>query len=293
VTVRGWQKGIEIGLAAAFVALALALPASEAVGGERLAWTGGVASVEGAAGGGLVPWALIGGLGTEDQLGGSAFVTGLNTDKFKLRAGGIALALDDRVEVSYARQRFDIGPVVPGVTLGQDIAGLKVKLLGDAIFDQDRWWPQVAAGILYKSTEDFGGVPAALGAHQGHGTDFYLAATKLWLAGLAGRNVLVDVTLRHSNANQYGLVGFGGTNAAEWRPEGSVGVWLSDQVVLGVEYRGKRGGLAVPEEGAAKDAFVAWEPSRYFSVVLAYVNLGPVAFQSDQRGPYLSFTVMR
>ena len=218
---------------------------------------------------------------------------GARADERLAWTGGVALGIRDRVEVSYARQRFDIGEVVPGVTLGQDIAGVKVKLLGDAIFDQDRWWPQVSAGLLYKSTKDFGGVPAALGAHDGHGTDFYLAATKVWLAGLAGHNVLLDVTLRHSNANQYGLVGFGGPNAAEWRPEGSLAVWLADQVLLGVEYRGKHGGLATPEEGSAKDAFIAWEPTRYFSVVLAYVNLGPVAFQSDQRGPYLSFTLMR
>ena len=266
-------------------------PAARA--GDRLAWTGGVSNVEGVAGGGLVPWALIAGLGTEDQVGGSAFVTGAETSRFKLKAAGVAVGIDDRLELSYARQRFDTRRVVPGVTLGQDVAGLKVRLLGDAVFDQDRWWPQLAAGVLHKRTQDFERVPRALGAASGEGTEVYLAATKLWLGGLAGRNVLLDVTLRRSDANQYGLLGFGGDRSPAWRPEASAVMWLSDALLLGAEYRGKRAALGTPTEGSASDLFLAWEPCRRFTVVLAYLDLGPVAFQSPQRGTYLSFTVTR
>jgi hypothetical protein len=37
---------------------------------DRLVLTGGVTSIEGAAGGGLTPWAVIGGQGTRNQVGG-------------------------------------------------------------------------------------------------------------------------------------------------------------------------------------------------------------------------------
>lgn len=269
------------------------LVAAPAPAGERLAWTGGVSTLEGAAGGGLVPWALVGGLGTEDEIGGSAFVATADTSRFTLRAAGVALGLRDRVELSYARQRFDVGQVVPGVTLGQDIAGLKLKLLGDAVFDQDRPWPQVAVGVLHKETRDFASLPAALGARSGTGTDWYLAATKVWLGAAAGHHVLLDVTLRRSDANQYGLLGFGGPRSAEWRPEASLVGWLSDSVLVGAEYRAKRGALASPVEDAARAVFVAWGPWREVSFVLAYVDLGRIAFQAPQRGIYLSLTAQR
>ncbi len=276
------------------LALAMLLPFAPPAGaGDRLEWTGGVSEIEGAAGGGLVPWALIAGLGTADQVGGSAFATGAETRDFRLRAAGVAVGALNRVELSWARERFDIGSVVPGVTLGQDVVGLKVRLLGDAIVDQDRWWPQLAAGALVKRTSDFGGVPQALGAGSGTGTDLYLAATKVYLGGAFGHNLLLDVTLRRSDANQYGLVGFGGGRPAVWRPEGSLAVWLADPLLFGVEYRAKRAGLASPDERNAGDAFLAWEPDRHVAVVLAWADLGPVAFRPTERGAYLSVTLMR
>jgi Protein of unknown function (DUF3034) len=289
--VRGWQKRLPATLALTLCGALATMLAPGARAGDRLPWTGGVSTVEGVAGGGLVPWALIAGLGTEDQTGGAAFVGGAHTSRFELRAAGVAVGIDDRVELSYARQRFDVGQVVPGVTLGQDVAGVKVKLLGDAVFDQDRWWPQLAAGVLHKQTKDFDGVPHALGASSGEGTEFYLAATKLWLGGLAGRNVLFDVTLRRSDANQYGLLGFGGNRSPAWRPEASAAVWLGDEFLLGAEYRGKRAAFDAPSESSASDVFLAWEPWRHFTVVLAYIDLGPIAFQPPQRGTYLSFTL--
>lgn len=43
--------------------------------GDRLLATGGVTQIEGAAGGGLMPWAVISGYGTDQQIGGSLFYT--------------------------------------------------------------------------------------------------------------------------------------------------------------------------------------------------------------------------
>ena len=42
---------------------------------NKLLLTGGVSQVEGAAGGGLTPWALIGGYGTNNEIGGNVHFT--------------------------------------------------------------------------------------------------------------------------------------------------------------------------------------------------------------------------
>ncbi|HEX5129404.1 MAG TPA: DUF3034 family protein, partial [Usitatibacter sp.] len=76
------------GLAAALACLAFGAQA-----GDRLLATGGAQMIEGAAGSGLVPWAVIAGYGTNRQVGGSAFYTRVETDDFELDTGGIAVGL--------------------------------------------------------------------------------------------------------------------------------------------------------------------------------------------------------
>ena len=116
----------------------------------KLLATAGVTQLEGAGGGGIVPWALISGYGTRDAIGGNAHYTYVHTSNFDLNSGGAALGLYDRVEVSFARQWLDLRSVGPKVGLGknytiaQNIAGLKIRVFGDAVYDQDRWW---AAGL--------------------------------------------------------------------------------------------------------------------------------------------------
>ena len=257
--------------------------------GDRLLVTGGAQQVEGAAGGGLVPWALIAGYGTRDQAGGSAFATGVHTDDFDLRSYGVAVGLHDRVEVSYARQRFDAGSVIPGLVLRMDTAGVKVKLAGDAVYDQDRWMPQVAVGLMHKRDVD-ATIPKAVGARRGSDTDFYVSATKLWLAGLAGRNLLVNGTLRYTRANQFGLLGFGGDRDDRRRlqPEISAAVMLTDRLAAGGEWRWKPDNLGAFKEQDAGDVFLAWFPSRFAVVTLAYAKLGTIAGKPGQKGAYAS-----
>src|SRR6185436_4743443 len=98
-----------------FACALAALCAPAAFAGDRLLATGGAHMVEGAAGGGLVPWAVIAGYGTNRQVGGSAFYTRVNTDDFDLDSMGVAVGIFDRVELSFARQKFDAGSVVPGL----------------------------------------------------------------------------------------------------------------------------------------------------------------------------------
>lgn len=260
-----------------------------AVAGDRLEWTGAVTQIEGAAGGGLVPWALIGGLETEDQIGATGFATYVSTGDFSLRTEGASAAYGDRVEVSFARQRFDAGSVIPGLTLGQDIVGAKVRLVGDAVFAPDQWLPQISAGAQWKHTLDFNQIPQAVGAERGADVDLYLAATKLYFAALAGRNVIVDVTVRRTRANQFGLLGFGSDGGGyHYEPEASVGVFLTDQLLLGGEYRDKPDNLAAFSESGAGDAFLAWGPLKHLAVTAAWVDLGGIAGKTAQRGFYLS-----
>jgi hypothetical protein len=272
--------------ASALAALTAAMPANA---GDRLEWTGAVTQVEGAAGGGLVPWALIGGLGTNAEVGASAFATYVSTQDFALRTAGASIDLDDRVEISAARQRFDAGSVVPGLVLGQDIVGLKVRLAGDAVFDADSWLPQIALGAQWKQTLDFDQVPHAVGAARGEDVDLYIAATKVLFAALDGRNVVLDATLRRTRANQFGLLGFGGDGAGyTLTPELSAALWLNDDVLLGAEYRDKPNNLSALRESSADDAFLAWAPVKNLSVIAAWTDLGPIAGKSAQRGLYIS-----
>lgn len=278
---------------AALVSLATAMAFVQPVmawdAGGRLRGTGGVSQVEGAAGGGLTPWALIAGHGTRDQVGITAFHTQADPTDFDLRIGGVAVGIHDRVELSFARQRLGLGTTVPGQSISQDIVGAKWRVAGDAVFDQDRWWPQVALGAQYKRNFDMT-VPRALGAKRDSDVDLYVAATKVFLGGPFGRNWLLSGTLRGTRANQLGLLGFGGDleDRYRWMPEMSVAVFVNDAVAVGAEYRAKPNNLGAFRENDFKDVFVAWFPVKGLSLTAAWVGFGQIADKREQRALYLS-----
>lgn len=280
----------------------------------KLLLTGGVSSIDGAAGGGLTPWAVIGSNATAGEVGATAFVSRTVTQDYALTGFGAAVGYKDRVEVSLARQDFDASPAVAlngiaafGVTPGQhvkmDILGVKVKVAGDAVLDSDSLMPQIAVGLEHKTVSpgSLGSVLNFLGAKT-EGTDFYVSATKLFL----GQSILVNATLRNTNANQNGLLGFGsaspGENGRSWQPEVSVAYLLSKNWAIGAEYRAKPNNLEALgrasglgdalAEDAWKDIFVAWAPNKNTSVTLAYVDLGRVVpgitGNRSQTGFYLS-----
>jgi hypothetical protein len=260
-----------------------------ALAGDRLLATGGVMNLEGSAGGGLTPWALIAGLGTDREIGASAFCTQVKPSGFKLDSCGVAVGLYNRVEISVARQTFNLGATVPGQNIDQTIVGGKVRLFGDAVLDQDTWLPQVALGVQYKHNSDFDFVPRLLGAKHADGADGYLAVTKVWLDGPFGRSWLADVTLRESNANQMGILGFGGPDGNyHLLGEGSLGMFLCDNLIIGVEYREKPNNLASYREDDFKDVFLAFVPVKYFSVTVGYADLGNIANRGGQAGSYVS-----
>jgi hypothetical protein len=272
------------------VLLGLGLAGQAMAGSNRLLATGGVTQLEGSAGGGLTPWALIAGLGTDDQIGGSAFCTEVRPQAFALRSCGLTVGLRDRVEFSFASQRFDLDEIIPGESISQKVLGAKVRLFGDAVYDQDRWYPQLALGLQFKKNDDFEFVPALLGARDDSDVDVYLTATKIWLAGPFSRTWLVNGTLRATRGNQLGILGFGGDrkDSRSLNAELSTAVFLADQLVAGTEYRQKPDNLGSFAEDDYWDVFATLFPSKHFSVTAAYADLGRIAMKPGQHGWYLS-----
>ncbi|MRV70915.1 DUF3034 family protein [Duganella sp. FT92W] len=262
----------------------------------RFLATGGVSTVEGAGGGGITPWALITGYGTRDSWGGNVHYTRVQTQDYSLGTYGVAVGVADRLELSVARQDFqgDLAPLNL-LRIKQDILGLKVKLAGDAVYDQDRPMPQVALGIMYKKNKGIGGLGALgvtnvkqLGAKDDRGYDYYLSATKVCLE----HSLLVNGTLRATKANQMGILGFGGDKGdhVKLQPEVSV-AWLAHRTLaIGAEYRRKPHNLGVDPEKAYYDVFAAWFPTKNVSVTAAYANLGTITIfnPKTQKGWYLS-----
>jgi len=283
----------------------------------KLLLTGVVSSVSGSAGGGITPWAVIGSNATEGEVGFSAYATRAATQDYSLNGYGVAVGLHERLELSLARQDFDASPaialngiapfgVTPGQHLKMDVVGLKLKVVGDAVLDQDSWMPQIAIGLEHKRVRpgSLGSVLDFLGTRTS-GTDVYVNATKL----LLDKSLLLNATLRSTNANQNGLLGFGsaapGKNSRSLQPEFSVAYLLSKNLAVGAEYRFKPNNLqalgAAAGLGAAlreddwKDIFVAWAPSKNVSLTLAYVDLGRIVpgitNNRRQTGYYLSAQV--
>jgi hypothetical protein len=263
--------------------------------GDRLLATGGVTQVEGAGGGGLVPWALISGYGTDDQVGGSVFYTKAKTkDDFELDTGGINIGIKNRVELSASKLKFGLSDTVPNETITVNTLGVKIRVLGDAVYDQDKLLPQIALGLQYKHNEDFSFVPKLLGAKKSSGVDVYLAATKLYLGAVAGRNLLLNATIQATKANQFGILGFGGDKNDRYKikPAFSAAVMLTDNFLVGSEYRFKPDNLNSFKEENAHDFFMTWFPMRNLSLTAAYVDLNNIADKEDQSSWYFSGQIL-
>ena len=274
-----------------FASLLISMTSNQLLAGERLLATGGVMQIEGSAGGGLTPWALIAGYGTREEIGASTFYTHAKTQGgFDMDLAGVAVGFNNRVEISVSHQRFGLSDTVPGEHIRMHTLGAKVRLFGDAVYDQDTWVPQVAAGIQIKHNVDFDKIPKAIGAASATGVDVYLSATKLYLAAIAGRNVLLNATLQATKANQFGLLGFGGDKHDNYQlqPAASAALMVIDNLLIGTEYRARPNNLSSFKEDDAKDLFVAWFPTKYLALTAAYVDLGNIANKDNQNALYLS-----
>lgn len=279
-------------LATAPVASATALATREAVGhAGRLLATGGASSIEGSAGGGIVPWAVIAGYGTDEQWGGAAFATRVEVRDYALTSQGVALGWRNRVELGVARQHFGLPTLADALSLPtrrfrQDIVHAKLRLTGDLVYTP---MPQLTLGAQHKTQRDFL-VPALVGAQDDAGVDLYLAASKLVLGAAGGRHLLLNGTLRRTRGNQTGLLGFGGDRDDGYALVGEVSaaVLLSPRWAVGLEYRQKPDNLGFAREDDWKDVFVGWFPNKRVAVVAAWADLGRIATLDDQEGWYVS-----
>ncbi len=281
--------------AGCFISAALSLTtgaaAAEIETGGKLLLTGGVTALEGGAGGGLATWGVIAGNETRNGVGGKVHATYVDVPDYQLRVAGAAIGLYDRVELSVARQEFDTGAtgaklgLGKGFTFKQDIVGVKLRVLGDAVYEQDSWVPQVSVGAQFKKNNQ-GAVIKAVGGQHDSGVDYYVAATKL----LLDKSLVLSGAVRMTKANQTGLLGFGGDRNDRYKAqfEGSAGLLLSKRLAVGAEYRTKPSNLGFAKEDDWVDLFAAYAINKTVSVTAAYVDLGDIATFRDQRGLYLS-----
>ncbi|MGM0524886.1 MAG: DUF3034 family protein [Pseudomonadota bacterium] len=262
----------------------LLLPAIAMAQGSKLLATGGASTIEGAGGGGIVPWATLSSYADTGEWGATVNLSEVQVDDFSLSVQGASVSWNNRLEVSYARQTFDLSTI--GGELEQNIVGLKARLFGDLIYGA---MPQVSVGLQHKSNQTFS-LPSAVGATDDNDTDWYISAAKAWLNGPFHRTWVANVTARRTRANQLGLLGFGGdkTDSAEWVAEASVAAFINRYWAVGVEYRQKPDNLNFAVEQDWRDVFVGYFPSKRVSVVGAYTDLGSIAGLDDQHGWYLS-----
>lgn len=272
-------------------AATLDLESENKISRSRLLATGGVSTIEGVAGGGIVPMAVLSGYGAQEEQSAVAFASYVDTGDYQLSVAGGSWSWRNRIELSIAQQKLTHDSLtaalsLPTDSISQRIISAKVRIAGDLIYTA---MPQVSIGVQHKKNLDFF-VPGAVGAKEDSGNDVNITATKLVLGGFFNRNLLLNANLRYSNANQTGLVGFGGDKNIdkEWLPEISAGVLLNRYWLVGTEYRQKPNNLSFIKEDDWQTAFIGWFPNKRVALVAAYVDLGEVATFKNQTGWYLS-----
>lgn len=254
-----------------------------------------VTQIEGAAGGGIVPWALL------SSGKPTVSATWIDTGDYTHSTLALQASFADRIELSYARLAFDTGTVASHALgiIDMDVFGAKVKLL-----DMNGMMPQVAFGIQYKKVsgnQAFDNQLRTWGADDSD-TDLYVAATSLIPIG--ERALLLNGTIRATRANQIGLFGFKSKSEDDYEGqfEASAGLFLDSEkkTMIGVDYRMKPDNISGVQEQDWADVFFAYFPTKNMSIVAAIAFLGDVATEanldpqgnpselgSDQRGFYL------
>lgn len=252
--------------------------------GSKVIGTGGATSIDGMAGGGIVPWALINGYASSDQWSLTSALSLVNVDDYQLHSQGVALSYDNRWELSYGQQQFSIDRTE--LQLRQQVFAAKYKLAGDALYNV---LPQIAIGAIHKKQLDFA-LPAAIGVADSSDQEFYLAASKIYLDAVFGRNLLLNYTVRATRAQQTGLLGFATVtdSSYQWCHEWSAVLLLTHQLAIGAEYKQKPNTLAFAAEDDWRDVFVGWFINKHLSLVAGYVDLGAIAGKPQQDGYYLA-----
>ncbi len=267
-----------------FLVLSCLLGSLPSLAGSKIIATGGATNIEGSAGGGIVPWAVINGYASSGEWATTAFATQVGVDDFTLNVLGAGISYDNSWEFSVARQQFKLDSL--GGELRQDVFAVKYHLAGELLYTA---MPQLSLGLQYKQHRDFA-LPQAVGARDSSGIDWYIAASKLLFDQVAGRNLLLNATLRATKANQTGLLGFGSAANNDYQLvfEGSAVVLVNYNLALGIEFKQKPNQLAFANEQHWRDIFAAWFINKRLSVVAGYADLGNIAGLAQQQGYYIS-----
>ena len=255
-----------------------------AIAGSKVIGTGGATTIEGSAGGGIVPWAVINGYASSGQWSVTGFSNQVGVDDFSLRTIGAGFSYGNQLEVSLTQQTFALDTI--GGDLKQTIVGVKYHLAGELLYTE---MPQISVGAQWKKHQNFE-LPQAVGALDDQGIDWYVAASKVWLDAFAGRNLLLNATVRATKANQTGLLGFGSANDNSYQlmTELSAAVLLTPHWAVGAEFRQKPNQLAFADEEHWRDVFTAWFINKNVSLVGGYVDLGSIAGLPNQQGYYVA-----
>jgi hypothetical protein len=270
-----------------FVSFVILASVSLAEETSKILATSALSTIEGAAGGGIVPWAVIGGYGSAGEWGGAASAGGVQVSDLVLDTSNVLIGVNNRWELSFAQQTLQVKPL--DAAIQQHIYGAKVRAFGELIYEN---LPQVSIGVQHKINLN-PTVPSSLGANSDKSTDVYVSASKLWLHAVAERNLLINATARYTDANQTGLLGFGNSSGDDyqWVGEMSAAVFINHNWAVGAEYRQQPNRLASVKESPWWDAFIAWFPNKRIALVAAYVDLGTVALWEEQRGGYISIQI--
>ena len=200
----------------------------------------------------------------------------------------------ERLELGYGYDRLDIGDLPQAIqnatpySIKENAVELhnfnaRLALLKEGEFDQD-WLPAVTFGAHYKINTSVNNLNSELnetlrsiGITDNSGVDYTLYATKL-IKSLP-LPVLVNVGVRETEAAHLGLLGF--TDHYSANLEGSVGVFLTDRLILAGEYRQKPNDYkAIPGLIAAEADWwtidLAYVVSNHFTVALGYGHFGGV-----------------
>lgn len=255
-----------------------------AIAGSKVIGTGGATTIEGSAGGGIVPWAVINGYASSGQWSVTGFGNQVGVDDFSLRTIGAGFSYGNQLEVSLTQQTFALDTI--GGDLKQTIVGVKYHVAGELLYTE---MPQISVGAQWKKHQNFE-LPQAVGALDDQGIDWYVAASKVWLDAFAGRNLLLNATVRATKANQTGLLGFGSAedNSYQLMTELSATIMLTPHWAVGAEFRQKPNQLAFADEEHWRDVFTAWFINKNVSLVGGYVDLGSIAGLPNQQGYYVA-----
>ena len=157
-------------IAACILFIANVSTAGELETRSRLLATGGATTIDGAAGGGIVPMAVISSYGAQEEWGGTAFASNVDTPDYSLKVIGTSWSWNNRVELSFAQQQLIHQSLtdalhLPDNNIKQQVFGVKARLYGDLIYTDI---PQISAGLEYKHNQDFF-VPKLVGAKKDSG----------------------------------------------------------------------------------------------------------------------------